>query len=347
LVLKRLIKGKKEKEKKENIKSLKSEKKIQRERARKSTERLRKLENNTKLQNKELKKKLKQRKSPKTVQDSIRFERMFEDGICEVVEGYYTKTIKFSDINYQIARRDEKENIFSRYCQFLNYFDSSIPFQITINNRIINKEEFREQMFLRHRDDNLNDYRDEYNLMLDDKSREGHNSIIREKYITFGTMATDYEASRPLLGRLSLDILNNFKSLGCDTEELSGKQRLEILHSILNKDTDKFDFEYDYLVRSDLKTKDFISPDSFNFQNKSTFKFGEKTGRVMYLKNLPPELSDKLLSELSDIPINMTINLHINSVEQDKAFDLVKQKISFMEQQKLTNKKRHKNQVMM
>ncbi len=340
MVLKRLIKGKKEKEKKENIKSLKSEKKIQRERARKSTERLRKLENNTKLQNKELKKKLKQRKSPKTVQDSIRFERMFEDGICEVVEGYYTKTIKFSDINYQIARRDEKENIFSRYCQFLNYFDSSIPFQITINNRIINKEEFREQMFLRHRDDNLNDYRDEYNLMLDDKSREGHNSIIREKYITFGTMATNYEASRPLLGRLSLDILNNFKSLGCDTEELSGKQRLEILHSILNKDTDKFDFEYDYLVRSDLKTKDFISPDSFNFQNKSTFEFGEKIGRVMYLKDLPPELSDKLLSELSDIPINMTINLHINSVEQDKAFDLVKQKISFMEQQKIDEQKK-------
>lgn len=340
MVLKRLIKGKKDKEKKENIKFLKSEKKIQRERARKSTERLRKLENNTKLQNKELKKKLKQRKSSKTVQDSIRFERMFEDGICEVVEGYYTKTIKFSDINYQIARRDEKENIFSRYCQFLNYFDSSIPFQITINNRIINKEEFREQMFLRHRDDNLNDYRDEYNLMLDDKSREGHNSIIREKYITFGTMATNYEASRPLLGRLSLDILNNFKSLGCDTEELSGKQRLEILHSILNKDTDKFDFEYDYLVRSDLKTKDFISPDSFNFQNKSTFEFGEKTGRVMYLKDLPPELSDKLLSELSDIPINMTINLHINSVEQDKAFDLVKQKISFMEQQKIDEQKK-------
>ena len=340
MVLKRLIKGKKEKEKKENIKSLKSEKKIQRERARKSTERLRQLENNTKLQNKELKKKLKQRKSPKTVQDSIRFERMFEDGICEVVEGYYTKTIKFSDINYQIARRDEKENIFSKYCQFLNYFDSSIPFQITINNRVINKDDFKEQMLLKHRDDHLNSFRDEYNIMLFDKSREGHNSIFREKYITFGTIATDYEASKPLLSRLSLDILNNFKSLGCDTEELSGTQRLEILHGILNKDTDKFNFQYDYLVRSDLRTKDFIAPDGFNFQNKSTFEFGEKIGRVMYLKDLPPELSDKLLSELSDIPINMTITLHINSVEQDKAFDLVKQKISFMEQQKIDEQKK-------
>lgn len=339
-MLKKFIKEKKDKEKKENLKSLKSEKKIQRERARKSTERLRQLENNTKLQNKELKKKLKQRKSPKTVQDSIRFERMFEDGICEVVEGYYTKTIKFSDINYQIARRDEKENIFSKYCQFLNYFDSSIPFQITINNRVINKDDFKEQMLLKHRDDHLNSFRDEYNIMLFDKSREGHNSILREKYITFGTIATDYEASKPLLSRLSLDILNNFKSLGCDAEELSGTQRLEILHGILNKDTDKFNFQYDYLVRSDLRTKDFIAPDGFNFQNKSTFEFGEKIGRVMYLKDLPPELSDKLLSELSDIPINMTITLHINSVEQDKAFDLVKQKISFMEQQKIDEQKK-------
>lgn len=265
---------------------------------------------------------------------------MFEDGICEVGLGYYTKTIKFSDINYQIARRDEKENIFSKYCQFLNYFDANIPFQITINNRIMNKDNFKEQMFLEDKDDDLNKYRDEYNIMLDEKSREGHNSIIREKYITFGTIATDYEASKPILSRISLDLLNNFKSLTCNTEEISGTKRLEIMHSMLNKDTDKFNFEYDYLVRSDLKTKDFIVPDSLNFQNKSTFEFGEKVGRVMYLKDIPPELSDKLLSELSDIPINMTINLHINSVEQDKAFDLVKQKISFMEQQKIDEQKK-------
>ena len=340
MALKDFLKVKKDKEKKENIQSLKLEKKTQRERARKSTERLKQLENNTKLHNKELKRKLKQRKSPKTVQDSIRFERMFQDGICEVVGGYYTKTIKFSDINYQIARRDEKENIFSRYCQFLNYFDSNIPFQITINNRVINNDDFKEQMFLKYKEDDLNNYRDEYNTMLSEKSREGHNSIVREKYITFGTMSKDYDASIPILNRLSLDILNNFKSLGCDTDELSGEQRLEILHSLLNKDSDKFNFEYDYLVRSDLKTKDFVVPDSFDFQNKSSFEFGEKVGRVMYLKDLPPELSDKLLSELSDIPINMTINLHINSVEQDKAFDLVKQKISFMEQQKIDEQKK-------
>lgn len=220
MVLKKLGKGKEEKERQEKLKSLKSEKKTQKERAKKSSERLRQLENNTKLQNKELKKKLKKRKSPKSVQDSIRFERMFEDGICEVVEGYYTKTIKFSDINYQIARRDEKENIFSKYCQFLNYFDASIPFQITINNRVINRDDFRDQMLLKNKEDNLKDFRDEYNVMLYEKSREGHNSVIREKYITFGTMAKDYEASKPLLSRLSMDILNNFKSLGCDTEEL-------------------------------------------------------------------------------------------------------------------------------
>lgn len=327
-------------EKSKDTKLLKQEKKNLKEKARQSNRQLKTLDKDTVNQNRKLVKSLKSKKAPKTAQHSIRYERMLENGICEIIDGLYSKTIKFSDINYQIARRDEQIEIFSKYCELLNYFDSSIPIQITIQNKSIDKEDFKNGMLIKNRDDSLNKLRKEYNQMLSEKALEGQNSILREKYLTFSTYATDDEAANQTLNRIETDIINNFKPLGCDVKTLSGIERLQMMYSMLNPDKEPFDFKYDYLVRSDLKTKDFITPDSFNFTNKSIFEFGNMYGRILYLKDFPPEISDKLLTEISDIPINMTITLHINSVEQEKAFSLVKQKISFMEQQKIDEQKK-------
>lgn len=266
---------------------------------------------------------------------------MFEDGICEVVAGMlYSKTIKFSDINYQIARREEQVDIFSKYCEALNYFDPSIGVQISIINRSVDKQEFQNKMYLKMKNDHLDEYREEYNKMLHEKALQGQNSIMREKYLTFSVFASDHESAIQYLARVETDIYSNFKALGCDMKTLSGAERLELFYNLYNPSQDHFDFKFDYLVRSDLKTKDFIAPDSFDFSEKNRFEFGDSIGQVLYLRDLPPDLSDKLLSELSDIPVNLTITLHINSVEQDKAFDLVKQKISFMEQQKIDEQKK-------
>lgn len=266
---------------------------------------------------------------------------MYEDGICEVENGLFSKTIKFSDINYQIARREEQVEIFSRYCEFLNYFDPSINLQISIHNKHINKEDFKSQMLLPTERglDNLDKYRKEYNTMLSEKALQGQNSILREKYLTFSIKAANYEAAIPALARLETDIMTNFKALGCDIKLTSGAERLEFLHGMFNPE-DKYVFDYDYLVDSSLTTKDYVAPDSFNFQHKNYYEFGDYFGQTLYLKDLPPDLSDKLITELSDIPCNMTITLHINSVEQEKAFALVKQKIAFMEQQKIDEQKK-------
>ena len=299
------------------------------------------LEKNTKLQNDRLLKELKNRKSASNVQKTIPYDRMFEDGICEVIEGMlYSITIKFSDINYQIARRDDQLDIFSKYCEALNYFDSSTGVQQSIVNRFIDKADFEETMYLKPKDDGLDQYREEYNKMLHEKALKGQNSILREKYITLAIFADNYDAAVQYLGRIETDVNANFKALGCDMKTLSGVERLELFHYLYNPVGEPFDFNYDFLVRSDLKTKDFVAPDSFNFTDKARFEFGSQVGQVMYLKDLPPDLSDKLLSELSDIPTNMIITTHIKPVEQDKAFDLVKQKISFMEQQKIDEQKK-------
>lgn len=325
----------------ESVQSLKSQRKAERERAKKHSEKLRQLEKTTEEKNKQLLKQQRKEAAPRSAQQTIRYKRMFEDGICEVVKGLYSKSIKFADINYQIARREEQVEVFSRYCEFLNYFDPSINLQITIHNRHIDKEDFKAQMLLETGKgiDNLDKYRKEYNTMLSEKALQGQNSILREKYLTFAVKANDYAAAIPALARLETDIMTNFKSLGCDIQFLSGMERLEFLHKMFNPG-DPYTFQYDYLLDSSLTTKDYVAPDSFDFTHKSHYQFGDSYGQTLYLKDLPPDLSDKLISELSDIPCDMTITLHINSVEQEKAFALVKQKISFMEQQKIDEQKK-------
>jgi len=291
-------------------------------------------------QNKERQKQLKKQAAPRTSQQTIKYLKMFEDGICQVEYGLYSKTFKISDINYQIARREEQVDIFTRYCEVLNYCDPAMFLQITIINRRIDRDDFQRNMFSTLVGDNLDEYRKEMNTMLGDRALEGQNSILREKYITFSSSASTYQTAIPTLARLETDLIGLFKSLGCEVVTLNGLERLELIHTINNPDS-RFDWTYDNLVFNGLTTKSAVAPSSFNFKDsKSMFEIGENLGQVLFLKDLPADLSDNLISALSDLPIDMTITLHIQSVEQDKAFALVKQKISFMEQQKIDEQKK-------
>lgn len=325
----------------ENAMMLKSQRKAERERAKRQSEKLRQLEKTVWQLNAQRKRRNVKAAAPRTSQQTIRYRRMFEDGICEVESDFYSKSIKFSDINYQIAQREEQVEIFSRYCEFLNYFEASINLQITIQNRHIDNDDFRAQMLLPvdREQDALDCYRREYNAMLSEKALQGQNSIVREKFLTIGVRANSYASAVPMLARIETDVINNLKQLGCDIKLLSGLERLEFLHGIFNPG-EPFLFTYDDLLGSSLTTKDYVAPDSFDFSKKNHYEFGDNFGQSLFMKDLPPDLSDKLITELSDIPCNMTITLHINSVEQEQAFSLVRKKISFMEQQKIDEQKK-------
>ena len=314
----------------ESAKSLKSRKKAERERAKQHAERLRQLNKSTEQQNAERKKQLKKAAAPKSTVQQVKYERMFEDGICEIEHGLYSRSVKFSDINYQTARRDEQVDLFTRYCEVLNYCDPTMHLQINIINRRIDKDAFRETMFMPMQGDSLDHYRKEMNGMLAQKALEGQNSILREKYLTFTTGATSYETAIPALARLETDLTGHFKALGCEVEMLSGAERLELIHNIFRPE-ERFTFAYDQLLESSLTTKSFVAPDSFDFREKHRFEFGDHLGQVLFLRELPAELSDKIISELSDLPIDMNITLHITNVDQGKALEMVRRQIAFME----------------
>jgi len=321
---------------KENLRLLKAQKKDVKQSAKLHTEKLKQYEKRTDKANDERKKRVRKQRPPRTAQETIRYNRMFEDGICEIEEGIYSKSIKISDINYRIARRAEQEEIFYRYCEVLNYFDPSISVQISIVNRKIDKDEFQKTMFYELTGNPVLDpLCQEMNGVFSEKINEAESNTLREKYFTFSTSASSYSDAVPILARIESDLLDLLKSLGCDTHTLSGAERLELIYSMTCPES-RFNWQYDTLVASSLSTKDAIAPSSFNFRDSKTqFGFGDNVGQILYLKDMPADLADNLVSEISDLPIDMTITLHVNSVEQDKALAIVNRAISFMDQQTL------------
>lgn len=224
-------------------------------------------------------------KKGKSAQDSIPYERMWPDGICRVSDSHYTKTIQFQDINYQLSQNEDKTAIFEGWCDFLNYFDSSIHFQLSFLNLAASEETFANSISIPPQRDAFDSIREEYTTMLQNQLARGNNGLIKTKYLTFGIDADSIKAVKPRLERIETDILNNFKRLGVAARTLDGKERLFQLHAVFHMDEQlPFQFEWDWLAPSGLSTKDFIAPSSFEFRTGKQFRMGKKYGTVSFCR---------------------------------------------------------------
>ncbi len=276
-----------------------------------------------------------------SAQNSIPYREMAKDGICRVQEKYYSKTIRFYDINYQLAQNEDKNAIFENWCDFLNYFDSTIHFQISFINHYSNMKEFESVIQIQPQNDAFDDVRMEYAQMLRDQLAKGNNGLVRTKYITFGIEAENIREAKPKLERIEADILNNFKVLGVSAYPLSGEERLQILYETFNPEEKvPFQFSYDRILRSGMGTKDFVAPTSFVFKEGKTFQMGNTIGAASYLQILAPELTDKMLAEFLDMNRNLIVNLHIQSIDQMKAIKLVKNKVTDINRMKIEEQKK-------
>lgn len=281
------------------------------------------------------------RKVPRSAQQTIPYVEMCKDGICKVNSRLYTKTIRFSDINYQLAQNDDKTAIFENWCDFLNYFDSSIFVQLSFINQRASLNEFKKAINIPQQEDDFNDIRTEYSDMLQNQLVKGNNGLIKRKYITFGIEADSIKSAKPKLDRIEIDILNNFKTLGVETEPLTGYERLRVLHDVFNMDSNEpFRFSFDMTARTGLSSKDFIAPTSFDFREGKVFKMGRTIGAVSFLQILAPELNDRMLADFLDMDSNITVNLHIKTLDQAQAIKQIKSKITDLDKMKIEEQKK-------
>ena len=282
-----------------------------------------------------------QDKKKKSAQDSIPFERMWQDGICRVKPGYFTKPIQFLVINYQLNQNEYKTGMFESWCDFLNYFDSSVKFQLSFMNLAANKDTYGQSIEIPPQGDDFDGIRIEYTDMLRSQLARGNNGLIKTKYLTFGIEAESVKVAKPRLDRIETDLLNNFKRLGVAAEPLNGKQRLALMHGVFHMDEQlDFQFSWDWLAPTGLSVKDFIAPSSFEFRNGKEFGIGKKLGAVSFLQILAPELNDRMLADFLDMESSLIVTMHIQSVDQVKAIKTVKRKITDLQKMTIEEQKK-------
>ena len=279
---------------------------------------------------------------PRTAQQSIPFDRMFPDGICRVGENYYTKTIQFQDINYQLAQQEDKTAIFEEWCGFLNFFDSSIHFELSFMNMATDAESFEASIRIPLAHDGFDDVREEYSEMLKTQLSQGNNGLTKTKFLTFGIEADSIRQAKPRLAHVQNDLMNNFRQLGVRAQILNGKERLKLMHDMFHMGDveDKFRFDWKWLVNSGLSVKDFIAPTAFAFPGSRTFQMGSLHGSMSYLAITASDLSDQLLKDFLDMDSSLVITMHIQSVDQTEAIKTIKHTITELDRSKIEEQKK-------
>ena len=278
---------------------------------------------------------------PQSAQQTIPYKEMCRDGICVVSDHYFTKQVQFYDINYQLAQNEDKNQIFENYCDFLNYFDSSIRVQLSFLNQRADMEERQRSISIPDQEDAFNGIREEYSDMLKDQLAKGNNGLTKTKYITFGIEAESLRAAKPRLERIEADILANFKALGVKAHGMDGYERLAVLHRMFHPaDSQKFRFAWDAIWKTGLSSKDFIAPDSFTFRSGRRFQIGRTHGAVSFLQILAPELTDRMLADFLDLESSLVVTLHIQSIDQSAAIKNIKRKITDLDAMKIQEQKK-------
>ena len=278
---------------------------------------------------------------PWTAQQSIPMQRMFEDGTCRVKANYYTRTIQYQDINYQLAQQEDKTAIFEEWCSFLNFFDSSIKFELSFVNMATDSTEFEKSIRIPFQKDGFDDVRAEYSQMLRQQLAKGNNGLTKTKFITFGVEGESMAQVKPRLDHIQNDLLNNFHRLGVQAKSLNGVQRLKLMHDMFNMDgASKFHFDWKDLVKSGLSAKDAIAPTAFAFKNSRTFQMGGIFCAVSFLSITASDISDQLLKDFLDMDSSQIVTMHIQSVDQNKAIKTIKHTITELDRSKIEEQKK-------
>ena len=278
---------------------------------------------------------------PRTAQQSIPMQRMFEDGTCRVKPNYYTRTIQYQDINYQLAQQEDKTAIFEEWCSFLNFFDSSIKFELSFVNMATDSTEFEKSIRIPYQKDGFDDVRAEYSQMLRQQLAKGNNGLTKTKFITFGVVGESMAQVKPRLDHIQNDLLNNFHRLGVQAKPLNGAQRLKLMHDMFNMDgASKFHFDWKDLVKSGLSVKDAIAPTAFAFKNSRTFQMGGIFCAASFLSITASDISDQLLKDFLDMDSSQIVTMHIQSVDQNKAIKTIKHTITELDRSKIEEQKK-------
>ncbi len=283
---------------------------------------------------------------PESAQDTIPYRVPYPDGIFESDQGYYTQTIAFSDVTYQLLDNDPKNMLFERWCRMINYFDPDIHFQFNYGNMEVDKGEYEKEFTIKKQKDDFNAVRKEYSGMLVNQFSKGTNNLKKERYLTYGIHAADYNTAKLKLGKISKLIEKHLKKLGSRCRVMDGYERLELLFRIFHPaTTEKLLWNFDMPVNTGLSSKDFIAPSSFSFKSSPElnatkyFRTGDRVGAVSFVKIFASDMEDRIISDILSLDSNVWISIHADTIPRDKALQLAKDNLSSVQAMIINNQK--------
>lgn len=266
---------------------------------------------------------------PTTAQDTIPYDRSYEDGVFLYDNNYYTITVAFDDVTYQLLDNDPKEQLFERWCRLINYFDPDTHIQFNYGKMEMNKELYRKEFMIPPRKDKQNNVRSEYSEMLLHQLSKGTNNLRKERYVTIGIRAKDLKAARLKLEKITKQVENRLKRLGCHPHRMNGYERLELLFRIFHPATsEKLLWNYDLTNGTGLSSKDLIAPSCFSFKYSNDlnatryFRVGDRVGCVNSLSIFASDMEDRIISDVLSIGSNVWVSIHSEPYNRKEALKL-------------------------
>lgn len=267
----------------------------------------------------------------RSTQETLNFERMFENGVVQIDENTYSQSIRFSDVGYQLSNDEEKTRIFSMYCQLLNWFDPQIKFQFSFINHKMYEEAYQDRTMIDTDNKKLKQLQKEYFEFIDTQREKGNNGIVRNKYLTVTVKDEDYSNAVKRLEGIIRNVSDLFRRLGAVTYALNGVERLAVLNNFLNNQEPNY-FDVEFLgneVFEEGLEKDYIAPRVLDFTESDTrFRLGKRKGATLYFDITSSELTDRVLVDFIEQQKELLISIHVKGMEQQSAIKMMKSKSS-------------------
>ena len=279
-------------------------------------------------------------KIPRSVQDIIPIQRIFADGIFQFGTKY-SRTLRFSDINYAIASKEDKTAMFLGYSELLNALDSGSTTKLTICNKQVNRQAFEDTVLLPQRGDNLDGFVDEFNGMLEGKISGSSASVEQERFITVSVHKKNVDEARTFFSRVTGEVSSKLSRLNSSSNELDAAERLDVLRGFFRPEEAALPFDLQSAMKRGHNLKDTICPDSLEF-HRDYFKMGSQYGRVLFLKDYASYIKDSMILELTDLNRRMMLSIDMIPVPTDEAVREVENKLLGVETN-VTNWQRRQN----
>lgn len=283
---------------------------------------------------------------PESAQDTIPYRIPYGDGIFESAKGYFTQTIAFEDITYQLLDNDPKNILFERWCTLINYFNPDIHFQFNYGNMEIDKEMYVKDFVIEPQEDTHNLVRKEYSDMLVAQFAKGTNNLKKERYLTYGIYAKDYKNAKLKLAKISKQLEKYLHKFNSRCHILDGYERLELLFRIFHPASrEKLMWNWDMPVKTGLSSKDFIAPSSFSFKSgpelnaTKYFRVGDRVGAVSYLQVFASDMEDRIIADVMNLGSNVWISIHSDAMSRKEALDYAKDNVTDIQSMIITNQK--------